>query len=179
MKSLSRTSWLLLGALALLFSASQTFGEVKEKETVQIDPQGWKDAIALWNALDAKLDMREFKETMTLREALSLLYEQLSSKDLEVPVLVDTEAFQEGLPKAKADFDVWETKISYKGVPRYIPAHHFLKLTLRQIPSGNATWLIRRNFVEITTVKRAEGVWISPSITGGIIGGKTKRIEGA
>ena len=37
-------------------------------------------------------------------------------------------------------------------------------MMLNQIPTGNATYLIRRNYIEITTFKQAKGRFIAPSL---------------
>jgi tetratricopeptide (TPR) repeat protein len=89
---------------------------------------------------------------MSLKEALGLIYEKLNASNIELPIIVDTEAFKELAPEAP---DVYETRVQFPPFPRKMSIKVALKLALSKVATGNATFMIRRDFIEITTVDRA------------------------
>jgi len=106
----------------------------------------------LFANLQEMLDMRDFQNPMTLREALGLIYERFALKNKEMPILIDSRAFKDEQPDA-ADF--YDTPIKFPPIPREISTATFLKIALSQIPNdAKAELLIRDGYLEITTEKR-------------------------
>src|SRR5205823_3008818 len=117
-----------------------------------------------WVSPHNVVDMKQFRETMTLGDALALCREQISNKKLEWIFVLDVAAFKNELPKAKRDVDIFDTKVRFDAEPRYLPASVFLRRTLNQIPDVEATYFIRSNHVEITTVAAAKYRSVLPTL---------------
>jgi hypothetical protein len=104
--------------------------------------------------LNETIDMKYFQAPMSLKEALGLIQDKLNARyNLEdaMPVLVDARAFI-GSPK---DPDIYESPVKFPPFPRQMSVAAALKVALSQVPSRNATFLLRNGFVEITTLKEA------------------------
>lgn len=173
----------LLLTFAVL-AAGQSFGQtqklIRDIGDRRTPLQNWADIGVIFVSMYTNVDMNEFKGTLALKEALIRCHEQLEKKGVAVPVLVDRYAFSVEAKEKGTILDVLsETKVKYDAAPRYLTVGAFLRLTLRQIPTANATFIIRPDFVEITTIKRANGRWIVPSIIDGIKGGRVKPKEAA
>jgi len=69
-----------------------------------------------------------------------------------LPILVDREAFAIELGADAPD--PYEEEVSLPPVPAKMAMSLALKLVLAQVGKGNATYLIRRSYIEITTNKR-------------------------
>jgi hypothetical protein len=98
------------------------------------------------------LDTADLQQPLTLKEALIHLYEQLNARGLELPLLVDSDAFKEENPDAP---DVYETQIRFPPVPKRITVAQFLRHVLSRIPTGNGTFLLFGDHIEVTTFQRA------------------------
>ena len=108
-------------------------------------------------ALDEQIDMKEFQQPMTLKEALGLIQDKVNAKfkgDDVLPILIDAEAFKEENPDAP---DIYDAQVKFPPFPRRMKAVEALKLALLRIPTKNAAFLLRGQFgfIEVTTVKRA------------------------
>ena len=64
--------------------------------------EGWK-ALQKWVSPENVVDMKQFKETMTLRDALSLCGEQMSKNKRGWIFVLDVAAFKIELPESKRD----------------------------------------------------------------------------
>ncbi len=127
----------------------------KEKYEVSSLPDDEKaraEANSLSRMLEETIDMKDFQNPMTLKEALGLFYEKFAAKGRELPILVDQQAFQDEAPEAG---DIYESPVKFPPYPKKMAMATALKLALSQVQSGSATYLIRRSFVEITTNDRA------------------------
>jgi hypothetical protein len=96
------------------------------------------------------IDTAPFVNRMSLKDAIGLLYEIMSAKGTELPILIDTEAFKR---QDKDAVDPYETAVSLPPVPRRMTVEKALRLMLPNVP--NAAFVVRRDFVEITTEKEA------------------------
>jgi hypothetical protein len=106
--------------------------------------------------LDETMDMKDFQQPMTLKEALGLIQDKINDKykdDDILPILVDAEAFRE--EEGDNVVDVYNTQVKFPPFPRRMKIMTALRVVLRQIPTRNATFVVRNGFVEVTTVKRA------------------------
>jgi hypothetical protein len=105
--------------------------------------------------LNDSLDMRDFQAPMTLMQALKLIQMHLKdrNKDEDVfAVLVDAEAFKEENPDAP---DIYDTQVKFPPFPLRMSVANALRVALSKVPANNATYLIRRGVVEVTTKQKA------------------------
>src|SRR5205823_5353909 len=65
---------------------------------------------------------------------------------------IDTEAFRDQLPEGT---DLYDTPVKFPPFPRKMTLGRALDLVLEKIPSGNATYLVRQEYIEITTLRHA------------------------
>lgn len=105
-------------------------------------------------ALQAPLDMKDFHNPgMTLKEALGLIHDHVATagvlgKDLGLPILVDMQSFKDAEPDAP---DIYESQVRFPPYPKRTTVATALGLALAQVPIGDATYVIRRGVVVITT----------------------------
>jgi HEAT repeat protein len=100
---------------------------------------------AMMASLNMWANRKDFSRPMNLREALSLLMEKAAARGIDLPILVDQQQFDNENPDAK----VYDTRIRFSKKSRATTVADLLEETLAHIP--NATYLIRRNYVEVTT----------------------------
>ncbi|MBI3409878.1 MAG: hypothetical protein HY040_16185 [Planctomycetes bacterium] len=91
---------------------------------------------------------------MTLWDFLVSVDKLLSEKGKELPIFINVARFKEENPDAP---DIFETQIRLKVPPRLktVKLATLLRMALSQAPTNNATYLIRRDHVEITTNEAA------------------------
>lgn len=99
------------------------------------------------------LDMKDFQQPMRLKDVLGLLYEKFASQGKELPILVNTTAFSNENPNAKEE--VYDTQVQFPPYPRKMTLATALRFALSNVETGNATYLIRKNHIEVTTLKQA------------------------
>jgi hypothetical protein len=116
--------------------------------TLPNDEQGIKTANKLYKMLQTPIDTTGLQEKVKLKTALELFSDKFQGN---LPILVDKDAFLEG--KADAP-DVYEEEVQLPLVPKRMPMATALRLILAQVGGGKATYLIRREFVEVTTTDR-------------------------
>lgn len=127
----------------------------KEKYEVSSLPDDEKaraEANSLSRMLEEVIDMKDFENPMTLKEALGLFYEKFAAKNKELAILVDQQAFKAENPEVG---DILESPVKFPPYPKKMAVGTALKLALSQAQTDNATYLIRRSFIEITTNDRA------------------------
>ena len=132
-------SWLQLPALA----AGQAPGELTGRDILR--------------ALQTPIDMTDFQNPMTLKEAMGLFYEKVQNlgvlgRGIGLPILVDQAGFKEVAPEAP---DVYETPIKFPVYPKKMNLATALQVALSQIPTAETTFLIKRGAVEIVPAQRA------------------------
>jgi hypothetical protein len=112
---------------------------------------------ALVNLLNEPIDSQNFQAPgLTFRDFLRLLDQQIVNFTPEVPILVDFAAFQQEIPDAyKEESDLYDLRVRIPAFPKRLPAATVLRLALGQFPTRNATYLIRRGAIEITTLTQA------------------------
>lgn len=125
--------------------------EKYEVSTLPDDYEARKEAHAIQRILEDPIDLKDFQLPMKLKEALGLFYEKLAAKGKEVPILVDTEAFKAENPDAP---DIYDTDVKFPPIKAKMALGAILRLALAQIPTQNATYVIRRSHIEITTNNR-------------------------
>ncbi len=128
--------------------------EKYEVTSLPDDPKGRIAAQRIEKLLDETIDMKDFQAPMTLKEALSLIQDKLTAKYKDedaLPILVDSEAFKEENGDAP---DIYDTQVKFPPFPRRMSIATALRLALSKVATNNATYLIRRNFIEVTTVER-------------------------
>lgn len=108
-------------------------------------------------ALQTPLDMKDFQNPMTLKEALGLLHEKIEElgvlgKNVGLPIFIDQGAFQDDHPEAP---DIYESQVKFPPYPKKMTVASALQHALGQVPTGNATYVVRRGTITILTVKHA------------------------
>ncbi len=125
--------------------------EKYEVSSLPDDYKGRKEANSIKELLDEEIEMKDFQAPMTLKEALGLFMERFAGKQKDLPILVDTEAFKEENPDAPS---IYDTPIQFQPYPKKMMLATALRLALAKVNPPNATYLIRRNYIEITTIER-------------------------
>ena len=126
--------------------------EKYEVSSLPDDDKARAEANSLARMLEEVIDMKDFQNPMTLKEALGLFYEKFAAKGKELAILVDQQAFKDENPEAG---DIYESPVKFPPYPKQMAMATALKLALSQVQTGNATYLIRRSFIEITTNDKA------------------------
>src|SRR5262245_19913959 len=119
-----------------------------EVSSLPVDDKGTKEATSVAKMLAEPIETSNFQQKMPLRDFLGLLYEIFKRKNQELGILIDTNAFKEENPDAPSPYDV---EIQFQPFPKTMSTATALRVALSQIPTGNATYMIRRNYIEVTT----------------------------
>jgi hypothetical protein len=106
--------------------------------------------------LNETMDTRNFQQEMSLKEVIVIVYEMLHADGAELPIIVNESAFKEEHPKAP---DVYETKVRLPPVPRQMKVAEILRQAIAKVDTNNAAVVIKGDFVEITTKRRANIQW--------------------
>jgi hypothetical protein len=102
--------------------------------------------------LAERLSVADLDQPLTLKDALVWLHEQMEKRGIEFVVLVDADAFKEAAPEAP---DVYETQVRFPPVPKQMTVAQFLRFVLNRVPTGNATFILYGDRIEITTFEHA------------------------
>jgi hypothetical protein len=102
--------------------------------------------------LEMTIDMKDFQIEMSLKEFLGLVYEKLNATGMELPIVVDRAAFTAQDPNAP---DVYETRIKFQQLPRKMTISDALRIALKEVHGGHATFVVKRDGIEVTTAKAA------------------------
>jgi hypothetical protein len=150
----------VLGTLSLLLGLKSTLfaddapsqppkpgGAEKAKDTKPI-----LGARALYALLEKPIEAKPFQTNLTLKEALVTFHALFAKEGVNLPFLVDTEAFKEENPEAP---DIHDTQVKLPPFPERMPAGQLLHKMLSRIPTNNGTYVVRSGVIEITTVDRA------------------------
>jgi hypothetical protein len=102
--------------------------------------------------LDETTGTAEFINPMPLKQALQLFYERFAARGQDLPIVVDINAFKEaGDAQPNSPYD---DEVKLPAVPKIMAMDTALRLILSQIKSKNADYLIRGDFIELTTKNR-------------------------
>jgi tetratricopeptide (TPR) repeat protein len=127
--------------------------EKYEVSSLPNDDEGRKEANSIQKLLKENIDMKKFHDAgeIPLKEALALFMDMFAVQNKDLPILVDVQAFEEDNPDAEK---VTDTVVKFPAFPKRMAMGTALRLALSKVKTGNATYLIRRNYIEITTVER-------------------------
>jgi hypothetical protein len=102
--------------------------------------------------LDERVDVTPFQAPMSLRDALATLEKDLSNRGMELDVIVDAEAFKAENPEAP---DIFDTQVALPPGPKKLTVAMALRQMLNKVPTGNATYLVFRDHLLVTTLARS------------------------
>jgi hypothetical protein len=106
----------------------------------------------LWNILDMPVEMQSFQGPMSFKDALRDLHDVLAKKGLELPIVVNVEAFKTENPDAPS---IYDTQIIFPRWPKKMPIGLVLEQMLAKFNPPNATYIIRRSSIVVTTMNDA------------------------
>jgi hypothetical protein len=114
----------------------------------------------LLKLLDYAMETKTFEGggvARSLRDFLNLLHDKLDKEGIELPILVDFESFKDSNPDVyKEPHDLLdETKLTIPQPPKRLTLRRILEIALSKVPTNNATFIVRKDAVEITTAARA------------------------
>jgi hypothetical protein len=101
--------------------------------------------------LEEPVEVKDYQVGMVLKEVLQKFTQTFAAKGKDLPLLVDVEAFKEANPDAP---DVYDTQVKFPPLPRRMTFEKALRFALSKIPTNNATFLVRRGCIEVTTLER-------------------------
>ncbi len=130
--------------------------EKYEVSSLPDDDKARAEALAVAKLLNEPIDMKDFQNAMTLKEFIGILYEKFAAMGKELPIVVHGAAFKEESPdEFPEESSVYDnTQVKFPAFLKKMKLAIVLRLALSQVKTGNATYLIRRNFIEITTSDR-------------------------
>jgi hypothetical protein len=149
---------LIAAAVAMICLSLGTFllpalSQAPEKAAPPKDAPAAKareESLALIRMLEQTIETKGLQEPVKLKVALEYFFDQFGGK---LPILVDKNAFSAELgPDSE---DPYETVVCLPPVPAKMSVDRALRAIITQIGNGNATYVIRRNWIEITTQKRS------------------------
>jgi tetratricopeptide (TPR) repeat protein len=121
-----------------------------ESSSLPVNDKGRGEAYSLKNMLEEEVDTRDFSANpMSLKEALGLLMEKFAAKNKELPILVDAAAFKEENPEGGS---IYDTQVQLPPFPKKLRLATMLRFLLNKLDPPNATYMIRRSYIEITTI---------------------------
>ncbi len=117
------------------------------------DPQGTKEAAAVSKMLLEMIPTKNFEGVTTIKDAIEMLSDSVARKNngQELPILIDSNAFKEENADAP---DLYEAPLKFPKYPKVMSAATALRIILSFAPTNNATYLIRRSYIEVTTLDR-------------------------
>ncbi len=125
-------------------------GSEKEKKgQVQKEPPTSRDLLR-W--LEESLDVTGYQTERSLKEVLKQFADAFTAKGKELALFVDEPAFREENPDAP---NVYDSEVKFRPFPRRLTFRDALTFALSKVPTKNATFLVRRGCLEITTQERA------------------------
>lgn len=129
----------MLGVVVLAL-ASGTQAVAQERATPR------RELLAL---LAQVVDTQEFTKEQTLKQFLVRLQAKVKTKDHELPLQVNEEAFKEDNADAP---DFQETKVTVPVYPKKMTVAALLRFGLAKLP--NASYVVKHGVIEITTLER-------------------------
>lgn len=101
--------------------------------------------------MNERIELRDFQQPMTLKEAFGLVHEKLAARNVEAPILVDSAAFREADP----DLNVNDSAIDFPPSPRQLTLAGVLQVVLGQLPV-KASYVVRQGMIVVTTQEHAQ-----------------------
>jgi len=140
-------------------AAAQTAGKGPTMEVAAEVPP--LEALVLMRLLQQPIDTKGLQEKVKLKTALEYFSDKFGGK---LPMIVDREAF--GPFVGPEDLDPYEEEVVLPPVPSKMLMSTALRLILSQVGKGQATYVIRQSYIEITTLKAgtAPGLLYRPLI---------------
>jgi RNA polymerase sigma factor (sigma-70 family) len=89
----------------------------------------------LMDRLQMYIDTDDFKQPMTLKEVLGILYEKYQKQGIEMPILINTNAFKDDNPDAPSPY---EAAIDFPVYPKRMTGLMVLKIALSHVPTNDA-----------------------------------------
>src|SRR5262245_47321891 len=142
MKSRLVWLWALLVALALGWSGAGGQADKDTKSDAKSDVKKTKDVLRV---LRIDLETTDLKNPMTFKEFLELIRDKLAARQETLPILVDTRAFKD------EGFDIYEGQVRLTAAPGQMSVGNILRAGFSELGGPEATLLLRRGLVEITT----------------------------
>lgn len=141
-----KRSLAVLLALILFPSVWMAAQEGREKP-------GGKQPSDMIERLQVGLDTATLVQPLTLKEFLAWIHTQTAAAKKPVFFTVNTEAFKDENPEMP-ELDDTEVRMTF--LPNRVTVPHALRAALSKLPTGNATFLVRKDHIEITTWERAK-----------------------
>lgn len=144
---------LVAAAIALPVQSQEKGKSAKPVASVELSQQT-RQILAM---LDQTVDTKELQDKIKLKAALAYFANQTKGK---LVVLIDREAFAAELGADAPD--PYEEEVSLPPIPTKMPIRLALRLILTQVGKGNATYIVRRDYVEATTRLRTTAAFTLP-----------------
>jgi hypothetical protein len=104
---------------------------------------------AIRKLLESPIETKDFQEELTLGQFLERFRDRLPAHAKTLRFVIDQEAFRENMPR---DYPaVANTPVKLPPFPRKMALATALRLALSKIPTGDATYWVRRGHIVITT----------------------------
>jgi hypothetical protein len=101
--------------------------------------------------LQERVDTDKYQKTMSLKDALKTLQEELAARKLELDIIVDIDVFKVEHPDAPG---ILETPVTLTALPRKVTAAMLLRQILNKAEPNNAAFVAFGDHVLITTIDR-------------------------
>jgi hypothetical protein len=112
-----------------------------------------EENVVLTRMLEETIETKGLQEKVKLKTALEYFSDKFGGR---LPILIDRSAFAAALdPDAP---DPYEEEVSLPPVPSKMPMALALRLVLSQVGKGQATFLIRQGYIEITALKASRAI---------------------
>ncbi|MEI7688161.1 MAG: hypothetical protein WCL32_24415, partial [Planctomycetota bacterium] len=129
--------------------------EKYESTNLPDDPEGRKASASVMKLLEQEVEIpEEFRQGagIEFRTILRFFTDKLSARGKDLPVFIDQAAFDEGAAEAPK---VLDTEVKFPPFLRRMPIAIALRVALSQVQGNSATYIVRRDYIEITTAERA------------------------
>lgn len=127
--------------------------EKYEASNLPDDPAGRAAANSTMKLLEDEIEIpEEFKQPVPFKLVLKLFGDKLAARGKDLPVWIDQNAFKEDAAEAP---ELLESNVTFPPFLKRMQIATALRVALSQMPTNNATYMIRRDYIEITTIDRA------------------------
>jgi hypothetical protein len=145
---------------ALLCFAVVGGAQVAEKEPAALrkDPPPLTANQKVLRLLEQPLETKGFEAPagMSLKDFIGSVEEVLSKRGFNAPILIDFNAFKEEDPDTyKEQSDLYDVNVRIPVVPKERALGDVVRIAVSQIPTNNATFIVRNGIIEVTTLAKA------------------------
>ncbi len=185
MKYCSLRNWMAGFCFAFLFLAIPPLGPAQQTQDVLEMHIGFEvhfpipqtPSKEISKFLNENIETKEFQQEMPLKVFLHKLEKNLGKNGKQVRFVIDADAFEkENEAWKKEGFDppapVQETIIKFGKHPQRMSVGICLRLALSKVVTNNATYIIRRGQILITTIEQAQ----TPFLGYNLISGNFKKV---